>query len=286
VNLIVADAARDDAVTLAILHGGDMVGVTVLRYPRWDREHFGHAVARIEHLQGTDQAVLQQLADGAAAHLAARGALMCSARLANDALGALHCLERAGFRYVELILAPWRDLSGWKPRRFGVTRPTGPEDLDRMCALARRAFRTDRFHRDLRFERAAADGVYEKWIRSWHAEQSPERQSLVLLVGDEVAGFLMFELQEPLGKASDVVARVVLNAVDPAHSGRGHGFRMYCDALDIASDVARFCTADVAAANPAVLNLYAKLGFQLTSSGDVTMHWWSQDQGRAPCACY
>lgn len=277
ISRIMGDGACDDAVALAALKDGQVVGVVVLRYPQWDREHFGYVVGRVEHLQGADEEVLQCLVDETVRQLRARGAHMCSARVSNDALAALHCLERSGFRYVELTLSPWRDLSTWEPKGFGVTRPTGAEDVDRMCAIARTAFRTDRFHRDLRIDRAAADGVYEKWIRSWHVEPSSSQYSRVLLLDDEVAGFFMFELLEPFGAAGGAVARIVLNSVQPSRAGRGSGFKMYWDALDAASEVARYAATIVAAANPAVINLYAKLGFRLTSSGEVTMHWWSDD---------
>ena len=73
------------------------------------------------------------------------------------------------------------------------------------------------------------------------------------------------------------MARIVLNAIEPSKARRGGGFRMYCDALDEANQTARYATTTVAAANPVVINLYAKLGFRLTSSGEATMHWWSED---------
>ena len=117
------------------------------------------------------------------------------------------------------MLAPWRDLSTWEPKGFGVTRPTLAEDVDHMCAIARKAFRTDRFHRDLRFDRAAADRVYEKWVRSWHADPSPGRYSRVLLLDGDVAGFFMFELVGPSGEAADSVARIVLNGIEPSAAG-------------------------------------------------------------------
>jgi ribosomal protein S18 acetylase RimI-like enzyme len=277
ISRVLADAACDDAVAVAALRGGDLVGVVVLRYPQWDREHFGYVVGRVEHLQGADEAVLGCLVDETVRQLRARGVRMCSARLSNDALAALHHLQRSGFRYVELTLALWRDLSTWEPKAFGVTRPTRADDLDRMCAIARKAFRTDRFHRDGRFDSGAADGVYEKWIRSWHAAPSPSRLSRALSVDHEVAGFLMFEFIDPTGLDRETVASLVLGGVDPSRSGRGHGMTLWCDVLDVAASTARFVTATVAAANPAVINMYAKLGFRLGSSGEVTMHWWSEE---------
>jgi ribosomal protein S18 acetylase RimI-like enzyme len=272
---LLGDAARHDAVAIVALRAQEVAGVVVLRFPRWDAEHFGFVVARVEHLQGSDERVLQYLTDEAVRRVHAHDARLCSARLSNDALPALHCQERAGFRYVELMLAPWRDLTTWQHKGFGVTRPMVTGDLDRVCAVARAAFRTDRFHRDRRFDRAAADGVYEKWVRSWHGKPSPSRFSRVLTVDGDVAGFFMFELTTPAAEPAGTVARIVLNGIEPSVAGRGHGYRMYCDALDAASRVARYATADVAAANPAVVNLYAKLGFHLSGSGEVTMHRWA-----------
>ena len=274
---ITKDAGREDATTIAAFEEGVLAGLAVLRFPQWDREHFGYVVGRVEHLQGSDERVLGRVVTEAVHEFAARDARMCSARVPSDALAVVRSLEDGGFRYVELMLTPWRDLSGWEHRGFGVTRPAQPDDLPQMCAVARRAFRTDRFHRDRRFSREAADGVYDRWVRTWQVEQSHARCSRVLVLDGAVAGFFLLELLDPAGDGATAVAKVILNAVDPSRAGQGHGFRMYCDALDAASHDARYCSADVAAANPAVLNLYARLGFQLTSGGDVTMHWWRQD---------
>jgi ribosomal protein S18 acetylase RimI-like enzyme len=274
---VVNDAARDDASTFAAMRDGQMVGLVVLRFPQWDREHFGFRVGRVEHLLGTDSVVLERLAAEVVRQLTARGARVCSARLSNDASAALRSLEASGFSYVELMLAPWRDLSDWEPRVYGVTREARAGDVESMCAAARAAFRTDRFHRDPRFDRDAADGLYERWVRTWVADRSSARHTRVLDLDGRVVAFFLYEVTDPTGDDECRVAQVVLNGIDPAYAGQGHGLRMYCDALDDASRRARYCTADVSAANPAVINLYAKLGFRLTSTGDVTMHWWAED---------
>ena len=88
--------------------------------------------------------------DGLVRELDARGAAFCSARLSSDDLPALQALEVAGFRFQEHTLAPWRTLDDWDSKGFAVTRPTEEPDLPRLCDIARRAFRTDRFHRDPR----------------------------------------------------------------------------------------------------------------------------------------
>ena len=74
------------------------------------------------------------------------------------------------------------------------------------------------------------------------------------------------------------LSSVVLDAVDPDRAGRGHGFKMYCDVLDAVSTQARFATVTVVAANAAAVNLCMKLGFRLTGSGEVTLHWWAKSK--------
>ena len=97
-----------------------------------------------------------------------------------------------------------------------------------------------------------------------------------MLIDDgEVTGFFMLEVIRPGGPDSPRVALIVLNAVDPGHAGRGLGYRMYCDVLDCVSDEAEYASAVVATVNVAVVNLYAKLGFQLSTGGEVTLHRWT-----------
>ena len=275
VTRILADAERDDAVALGALADGVLAGLLVLRFPEWDRKHFGFVVARVEHLQGANPQVLEALVKCAMDGLRMRGATMCSARLSGDALPALHLLEARGFRFQELTLSPWRDLGAWERKAFGVTRPTVPADLPSITCIARRAFRTDRFHRDQGFSPESADAVYEKWVTTWHEHVSPDRHSLVLEADGRVAGFFMLESLYPRGVRRDGVASLVLDAVDPDVAGRGNGYRMYCDVLDAASGFARYASVVVAAANVAALSLFMKLGFRVTSSGEVTLHWWS-----------
>lgn len=276
---ILGDAERDDALALGALRKGRLAGLLVLRFPAWDREHFGFTVARVEHLQGSDASALSHLVDRGVQELQSRAVTMCSARLSGDALVGLHCLEARGFRFQELTLSPWRDLASWEQRSFGVTRPTEAADVPSMRAIARRAFRTDRFHRDTGFTQEAADGVYDKWVSTWHTNPGRDRYSRVLALDGQVAGFFMYEVLHPRGRAGDPVVSVVLDAVGPDRAGRGHGFKMYCDVLDAVSTQARFATVTVVAANAAAVNLCMKLGFRLTGSGEVTLHWWAEGKG-------
>jgi ribosomal protein S18 acetylase RimI-like enzyme len=274
-------AAAERAWAVAAVIDGSVEGFAVLQYPRWDREHFGFTVARIPYLEGATCAARTQLVDAAVKELWGSGARMCSARLRAGALLTLGALEDAGFRFVELMLSPWRSLNDWTPKGHSVTRPTTRGDVDCIASIARASFSTDRFHRDTHFSRGAADGVYEKWVRSWFADDSLLKRSLTLVVDGTVAGFILFEL--PASSTGDSTVRIVLNAVAPEYRSGGYGFRMYSDALDEASQHADYVTASVAAANPTALNLYSRLGFALGGCGDVTLHWWAEDTRGTSC---
>ena len=272
---VLSNAARDDAVSVAALEDGVVVGLSVLRFPLWDEEHFGFRLGRVEHLVARDAEVAGALARGLVRDLAGSDAAFCSARLSADDLPALQALEAVGFHFQEHTLTPWRMLDDWDTRGFSVTRPTDESDIPRLCDIARRAFRTDRFHRDHRFDAAASDGLYEKWVRTWHNRPDPAKLSRVLVVDGHVAGFFMTEVIRPGGQASARVALIVLNAVDPERAGLGLGYRMYCDVLDCVRDEAEYASAVVASANVAVVNLYAKLGFRISTGGEVTLHRWA-----------
>lgn len=285
-RLVLADAAREDAVAWAAGSPLLLRALLVLRLPAWDREHFGFAVARVEHLQAADAAAARILVRHAVRELADRRVGLCSARLSSDALACVEALEDEGFRYRELTLSPWRDLRAWRARGFGVTRPAAADDVAAIAGIARRAFRTDRFHRDARLDPAAADGLYERWVRSWFARDDGDARARVLVAGGEVRGFFLYDLQRP-ADGGDTVARLVLDAVDPAVAGRGHGYRMYCDVLDEAARLARYADVVVSAANPAVVHLYGKLGFRVTSGGEVTLHRWSpRDEEDEACVSW
>ncbi len=101
-RLVLADAARDDAAAWAACSGHALRGLAVLRFPAWDRDHFGFAVARLEHLQTDGPDTARALVRRAVAELAARRVKLCSARLSNDALACVEALENEGFRFREL----------------------------------------------------------------------------------------------------------------------------------------------------------------------------------------
>jgi len=271
-----ASLAAADVRAAAVVRGGEVAGLCILRTPAWDREHFGFGVGRLEHFFAADPEAADTAVDWACAQLAEQNVRMCAARLTVEDLVAIGALERAGFTFQEQMVLPWRRLDTWEPRGFGASRLTEPGDVPEMCSIARAAFRTDHFHTDPRFDGAAADGVYERWIRSWHQVPPHGARSRVLLVEGRVAGFFMYRVEEPSPALGGVrTADLVLGSVDPQHAGKGLGWRLYCDTVDDLKPRADLVHVLVVTRNAAVVNLYMKLGFRFSAGGQVTLHRWS-----------
>ena len=271
-----ASRAAADARAAAVIRGGEVHGLCVLRTPAWDREHFGFRVGRVEHLFAADPEAADAAAGWVSDQLAALDVRMCAARVTVEDLVVIGALERAGFTFREQMVLPWRRLDTWEHRGFGASRLTEPDDVPEMCRIARAAFRTDHFHTDPRFDGAAADGVYERWIRSWH--QAPPRgaRSRVLLGEGQVAGFFMYRVEGPSPALNNVrTADLVLGSVDPQHAGKGLGWRLYCDTVDDLKPQADVVHVLVVTRNAPVVNLYMKLGFRFSAGGQVTLHRWS-----------
>jgi ribosomal protein S18 acetylase RimI-like enzyme len=275
---VAAAAAADDAVAAAFLEGGDVRGLCTVRLPAWDREHFGFPVGRVEHLIAADAATAREAVAWAVARLQDAGAQVATVRLLSEDHVVLHALEDAGFRFAEHALTPWRPMAGWQLQRKGVTRQMRAEDLDAVCAIARRTFSTDHFHTDPRFAKEAADGVYEKWIRTWQARPPAGGRSRVCVVDGRVAGFFLFKVAVP-GGLDHPVCDLVLGGMHPDQAGRGVGYQLYCDVIDDVAPDCEYATVVVASINPPVVNLYYKLGFRITSGGVVTLHRWFDGAG-------
>ena len=219
------------------------------------------------------EVTLASLADAPCASRARRRAHLLGAPLERRVV-ALDSL-RPGFRYVDADAAPWLDLStGWRRALRRDSRPE-PGDVDR-CAHRAGGVPDGPVSSRWAFDRASADGVYEKWVRSWHSEPHADRRSRARR-DDGVAGFIMFEVIRPNGDEGEAVTSLVLGGVDPRDRRSRHGAppvlrrhrRSRRGCQHSSRPVSRPPT------RPSI-NLYAKLGFRLTSSGVVTLHRWSE----------
>jgi hypothetical protein len=272
-----ATLGATDAQSAVVLKpdSGRPCALCVLRTPEWDREHFGYPLGRIEYLVAVDAEAAAAAARWALERLEQRRVRVACARLPAEDLTAIGALQEAGFEFREHVLTPWRSWTDWQHRGFDVTRPTRPEDLPTLCRIARATFRTDHFHKDRRFGKEAADGVYSKWIASWHDDPPSGGRSRVTLVDGRVSGFFMYRFLEPSGVPGRTVTDLVLGGMDPEVAGKGNGYRMYCDVMDDAAAHTDYGRVTIVTSNVPVVNLYLKLGFRVSTGGEVTLHRWA-----------
>ena len=274
---VAEDAQREDARAVALLDGGEVIGICVYRLPQWDLEHFGYPVGRLEHLIGRDAATLDRLvawADGVAGRA---GVVFASARLSAEDLASIHALERAGYRFQELILTPWIDLAAWQPRGESLCRWAVAADEEQLCWIARRSFRFDRFHNDPRFTPRQGDGVYEHWMRDALRGGRPTTRVVVLELNGSLAGFAHAEAELARPHGIPDIWRGRLTAMHPDFTGRGLGIRLYHGAFDLAKPEAAYVSASFPTRNAPVIRMHQKLGSRYSSGGELTLHRWYRE---------
>lgn len=207
----------------------------------WDRAALGRDCYELD---GADPAIL-------AAALAEPGHYAVKV----DPLADKRALHDAGFYYCDTLLEPW-----CVPERL-VRHDDAATGLDLTPALAplaaigRGAFTHGRFHRDFNVAPAEADRRYDNWLAQLHAAG----RVIGLTCGGTPAGFI-----------AHVDGTLVLHALGATWRGRGlargwwsaacrHLFAQGCGEI----------RSSISAANLAVLNLYASLGFRFRKPLDV-----------------
>ncbi|TWI64323.1 acetyltransferase (GNAT) family protein [Pseudoduganella lurida] len=177
-----------------------------------------------------------------------------------DPLADKALLQRHGFHYCDTLLATratrqrLRDV----PARAGLSIgrvDTQHPDAAALLAICHGAFAHGRFHRDFRLDRAGADRRYDNWLAQ-------------LLAADGVWG--LYADGVPAGFIARNGASLVLHAVAPQFRGQGlarHWWHLAAAALFDAGHAE--VTSSISAANVAVLNLYASLGFAFDAPQDI-----------------
>ena len=185
------------------------------------------------------------------------------ARVPAAAHGLHAALEACGFRAIERLLTFERALDDRAGDPLDGVRQARPDDAAACAAIARVAFRFDRYHADTRLDPAIGDALKEAWVLNDLGGRADA--SLVAVEGDRAVGFNLCLL------AGDV-ATIDLIAVAPGHQGRGIGRRLAeAGARHYAGRAHRY-RAGTQAANAASLALYRRLGFHVASEA-VTYHW-------------
>ncbi|QWE10859.1 GNAT family N-acetyltransferase [Polynucleobacter sp. es-EL-1] len=164
-------------------------------------------------------------------------------------------IQKFGFRYVDTLIVPrchQEDFLAYPNSEVSIAKSINLSDVS---AIASNAFVHGRYHRDNSIPHHLAENRYQNWLTD-------------LYVADKVLGI------EYQGRLAAFIAiedsKLILHAV---HSElRGQGLAKYlwtpvCEEL-----FAKGCPtieSSISAANLAVVNLYARLGFTLKSAQDI-----------------
>lgn len=172
-----------------------------------------------------------------------------------DPLADKRLLHEYGFYYCDTLIEPncvAQELKRIAHPDATISMHAGWEAL---LAIGHGAFTHGRFHRDFNLDKARADLRYDNWLRQLYGKQ----QVYGLFWRNELAGFIAHDGNN-----------LVLHAV--AESQRGKGLAKYwwsaVSAELLAAGHAEV-KSSISAANLAVLNLYASLGFSFRHPLDV-----------------
>jgi GNAT superfamily N-acetyltransferase len=172
-----------------------------------------------------------------------------------DPLADKRLLHEHGFYYCDTLIEPY--CSAQRLKRVAdpgatISRHAAWQGLQTIC---HGAFAHGRFHRDFNLPTARADLRYDNWLHQLYDKQ----QVYGLFWRDELAGFIAYAENN-----------LVLHAV--AERYRGKGLAKYWWSAVCAERLAAGHTevkSSISAANVAVLNLYASLGFSCRTPVDI-----------------
>lgn len=240
----------------------------------WDTAACGFPVADIRRLElidggrcGRDFVTFERWR-------AAHGVRLAACRLPHQALAESMFLEERGFRFIEMVLRPEAKIALLAPSSqegFEIA-PAVAADLPGIEAMAQTAFTTDRFTMEPRIRLGCGGDRYRQWVAS--ALAHPHQELLAVTADGSVLAFFITE-----DRPMDGTVYWHLHAVAPGLQGQGWGKRIWRAMIERerARGFARIETT-VSARNPAVLNLYARLGFRF-GAPEMTFHWVGRADG-------
>ncbi|TWI48427.1 acetyltransferase (GNAT) family protein [Pseudoduganella flava] len=201
-----------------------------------------------------------EIAEYTAATLAAADGMPGLQTIKVEPLADKALLQRHGFHYCDTLLATRAGAARLRPvaPRAGLTIAridAGHADAAAALAICHGAFAHGRFHRDYQLPRAGADVRYDNWLRQ-------------LLAAGNVWGLYADGLLS--GFIGHSGACLVLHAVAAECRGQGlakHWWHLAASELFAAGHAE--VTSSISAANVAIMNLYASLGFAFDHPQDV-----------------
>jgi hypothetical protein len=191
-----------------------------------------------------------------ALHQAAQTAGHCTLKV--DPLADKRLLHEYGFYYCDTLIEPHCDTTRLRVVRHPKAVISKDVDTEQVLAICHGAFSHGRFHRDFNLPKAAADLRYDNWLK----QLLESRQVYGLHWDGVLAGFIAHN-----GNS------LVLHALGEKYRGKGwskYWWSAVCGELLATGH--QEVKSSISAANLAVLNLYASLGFSFNNPQDIYHH--------------
>jgi ribosomal protein S18 acetylase RimI-like enzyme len=236
----------------------------------WDTELLGKRVADV-HVDCPSGISEPLDLRGAIEWLRDHNIELCSCRVPQSNIAALHGLQAIGFRYIELNYRPelsnLSDAVCVRDPALVVERAEA-QDCEALASIAAQGFPFGRFHQDPRIGAAAGDKRYRQWVVNSFA--NPAQETRKIIAEDRLIGF--FIVEHP--SATEVFWN--LTAIAPGLRGQSYGKRVWKTMLALEHETgATKVSTSISSHNTPVLNLYVRLGFSFPSPY-VSLHWMPQ----------
>ena len=218
-----------------------MRAATLIKATPWDTATFGMPTWELSEYS---EAALQLAANTAGHHT-----------IRVDPLADKRLLESYGFYYCDTLVEPICIAERLRAQQHPDATISKNMETAQIIQICHGAFLHGRFHRDFNLPRAAADARYDNWLN----QLLDEEQVFGLYWKGELAGFIGYRANN-----------LLLHAVTEKYRGQGlarYWWSLACGALFAAGH--REIHSSISAANLAVVNLYASLGFSFHNPRDI-----------------
>ncbi|MBI4807445.1 MAG: GNAT family N-acetyltransferase [Nitrosomonadales bacterium] len=172
-----------------------------------------------------------------------------------DPLADKQLLHKYGFYYCDTLLEPYCTAQKLQQLSQPEATVSKQAEWEGLLAICHGAFAHGRFHRDFNLDQARADLRYDNWLRQLY---------------DKGAVYGLYWNRELAGFIAHADNNLVLHAVAASQRGKGRA-KYWWSAVSgelLAAGHAEV-KSSISAANLAVLNLYASLGFSFRHPLDV-----------------
>jgi len=172
-----------------------------------------------------------------------------------DPLSDKSLLHRYEFYYTDTLLEPWCCPQQFVPHPHPEVSLNMDVAIDDLLPMCERSFVYGRFHRDFNLSSQQSDQRYKQWLTQMHHSEGV----MGLLFQNELAGFIAHE-----------EGALRLHAVDKRYRDRGLAKYLWTAAcMYLFEHGINEIHSSISAANLAVVNLYASLGFRFRHAVDV-----------------